>query len=344
MKSLVEQIAPTLTAPQLNKSTAVDAFFRKPDVTRFNISDHLEFHTLSYRICVKYLSTLTSFPPLPVYHDALAVEELVYKWVRKSEFTAKKADADHARDHAVKGIEAVVRADMKHFDPAVRDNALHLHLLLETYGNITKADYDGETAAIDSLLTRLQSPAYNPAVLALGLTAWVNELHAQNELFKTFVDDVAQEQMEKPDTTPRVARHATDEALRKITELLAAFTVITESDEYAAFAEEFNTLVNHYNTLVHEHYGRLHARTDIAPAAIDPIAEQLFTGKPIFVIPGVTLVVKEKDGSEKTVILEFTKDFTVAYENNVNVGTATLHINGIGKYVGTLTTTFNIVK
>jgi hypothetical protein len=58
----------------------------------------------------------------------------------------------------------------------------------------------------------------------------------------------------------------------------------------------------------------------------------------------VTLVVKEKDGTEKTIVLEFTKDFTVAYENNVNVGTATLHITGIGKYVGTLTTTFNIVR
>jgi hypothetical protein len=70
---------------------------------------------------------------------------------------------------------------------------------------------------------------------------------------------------------------------------------------------------------------------------------QPFTGKPVFVLPTVTLVVKQKDGTEKTVVLEFTKDFTVAYENNVDVGTATLHITGIGKYVGTLTTTFNIV-
>jgi hypothetical protein len=322
----------------------METILRKPDVTHYNISDHLEFHTLSYRTCEKYDFIVNAHPLIENYRDALAMEELVYKWFRKSEYTAKKAEADHARDHAVKGIEAVVRNDMKHFDPAVRDNALHLHMLLETYGNITKADYDGETAAIDSLLARLQSPAYNPAVLALGLTPWVNELHAQNELFKSYVDDAAQEQIEKPDTTPRTARHATDEALRKITEVVTSLIILKLPVEYTAFVEEFNTLVNHYNTLVHEHYGRLHVRTDIAPAAIDPIAEQPFTGKPIFVIPGVTLVVKEKDGSEKTVVLEFTKDFTVAYENNVNVGTATLHINGIGKYAGTLTTTFNIVK
>jgi hypothetical protein len=335
----------------------MNSILRKPDTGRYSISDHLEFHQLSYGICIRDITktgdaakindTVKIVNPddlITAYHDALEQEETVYKWLRKSEFTAKKADADHARDHAVKGIEAIVRNDMKHFDPAVRDNAVHLHLLLETYGNFTKADYDGETAAIDSLLTRMQSPAYDPAVQALGLAPWVNELHVQNELFKSYVDDASQEKIEKPAITPRAARHATDEALRQITNFVTSIIVLMGEESYLAeFVAEFNVLVNHYNTLVHEHYGRLHARIDITPAIIDPIAEQPFTGKPVFVIPGVTLVVKQKDGSEKTVVLEFTKDFTVAYEHNVNVGTATLHINGIDKYVGTLTTTFNIV-
>jgi hypothetical protein len=278
------------------------------------------------------------------YNDALHMEELAFKWARKSEYTAKKVNADRARDHAVKGIQAIVRTNMKHFDLAMRDQALHLHLLLETYGNFTKAGYDGETAAIDSLLTRLQSPIYDSAIQALGLASWVNELHAQNERFKSYVDDASQEQIKKPDITPRASRNATDEALRKITNFITALVVLNGPTQYAAFMEAFNTLVNHYNTLLHEHYGRIRARIDIAPAIIDSIAVQLFTGKPVYVIPNVMLVIKGKDGTEKTVVLEFTKDFTVAYENNVNVGTATLHIHGIGKYAGTRTTTFNIIK
>jgi hypothetical protein len=264
--------------------------------------------------------------------------------VHKSEFTAKKAEADHARDHAEKGIEAVVRNDLTHFDPVVRTHAQHLHMLLETFKNATRVDYDGETTIIDNILTHLQSLAYAPDVQALGLTPWVNELHAQNELFKGYVDDASQQQTDKPKTPPRVARHATDETLRKITDLVTALVIFNGTDEYDGFVEEFNTLVNHYNTLLHEHYGRIHARIDIALGVIDPIAAQQFTGMPVFVLPNVTLVVKEKDGTEKTVVLEFTKDFTVSYENNVNVGMATLHVTGIGKYVGTLTTTFSIAR
>jgi hypothetical protein len=318
----------------------MNTILRKPDVSRFNISDHLEFHSMSFDICVKCSGS--SFG-LSDYHNALDQEKLVYKWVRKSEYTAKKAAADQARDQAVRDIEGIVNVSMRHFDPAVRDHALHLHLLLETYGNITKADYDGETAAIDSLLARLQSPAYSPAVEALALTPWVNQLKTQNDLFKTFVDDALQQQEDKPDITPRAARNATDEALRKITDRITSLVVIDGPAQYAAFIESFNTLVNHYNTLVHEHYGRLHARTDIAPAIIDSIPAQPFTGRPVFVLPNVTLVLKEADGTEKTVVLEFTKDFTVAYEHNVNPGMATLRINGIGKYAGTASTTFDIV-
>jgi hypothetical protein len=322
----------------------MNTILRKPDLNRYNISDHLEFHTLIYRLCENTPFVIDMHPQIDDYLVALDRERLVYRWVRKSEFTAKKAEADYARDHVVKGIEAIVRTGMKHFDPAVRDNAMHLHVLLETYGNFTKADYDGESAAIDSLITRLQSYIYDPAIQTLGLAPWITELHGQNELFKSYVDNATQEQIDKPDITPRAARNATDETLRKITDRVTSLITLNELVNYTTFVEEFNTLVNHYNTLVHEHYGRIHARIDITPAIIDLIAEQPFTGKPVFVIPNVTLVVKEKDGTEKTVVLEFTKDFTVGYENNVNVGTATLHIIGIGKYVGTLTTTFNIAR
>lgn len=38
------------------------------------------------------------------------------------------------------------------------------------------------------------------------------------------------------------------------------------------------------------------------------------------------------------------KDYTVSYENNVNVGTATIHIQGIGDYYGEITRTFEIQK
>jgi hypothetical protein len=340
---------------QKSGSAGQDAGLRKPDVTRFNISDHLEFHKQAYVICIAVNTTKAFADRLQAsgdmfaayddmftaYDDAVKQEETVFKWIHKSEITAKKAKTDHARDHAVKGIAAVVRAAMKHFDPAIRDHALHVYGLLEAYGNIPATDYDGETANIDSLLTRIKSDSYAAAVAALALGAWIGELEAQNNLFKTYVDDYANEQIAKPAIEPRAARRQTDDALRTITGFFNAIITVLGTTSLATFITAFNTLVNHYNNIVREHYGRLHARIDITPAVIAFIPEQPCTGKPVFVIPELTLTV-ERDGKQTVLHPEFSVDFTVAYKNNIDPGTATLIITGIGKFVGEIVTTFNI--
>jgi hypothetical protein len=320
----------------------METILRKPDLTRFNISDHLEFHELSFAMCVRYASFF-SLLIITEYSDALNQEKAVFKWIHKSEITAKKAKTDHARDHAVKGIAAVVRNDMKHFDPTIRDHALHVYGLLEAYGNMPAADYDAETANIDSLITRLRSIGYQASVTALGLAGWIAELEAQNNLFKTYVDDFAKEQIAKPAIEPKAARQQTDDALHVATNHVTSLVILNGQSQYVAFINEFNTLVNHYNNLVHEHYGRLHARTDITPSVLGAIPEQPYTGKPVFVIPELILTV-EREGKTFTLHPEFSVDFTVTYKNNVEPGTATLTITGIGKFVGEIVTTFNIIK
>jgi hypothetical protein len=315
---------------------------RKPDVSRYSNADHVEFH-VSSRVITNKFGTVINAPLLITdYAGKVTQEENIYKWIRRSEYTEKKAATDHARDTVYLGIENIVHTNLKHFDPAIRDNAVHLNNLLSNYGHLTHAGYDAETAGIDSIIVRLNSPEYLPAVQNLHLEPWVTELANQNTLFKSYVDDVAQEQLEKPSISQRVARHQTDEALRLITNRVTSLIDINGEADYVPFVNEFNVLVNHYNTLVHEHYGRLHAKIDITQATIAQIEVQQYTGKPIYVIPLVSIVKQAKDGSETTVELVFSTDYTVGYKNNINPGTATLIITGIGKYVGELVTTFNI--
>jgi hypothetical protein len=335
----------------------METILRIPDLSHYNISDHLEFHQLSYAICDNYLTKAGNNPKVGQtvkivnpddlvidYHDALTQEDSVYKWLRKSEYTGKKAEVDQARDNTAKNINYIVRMGMKHYDPAVRDSALHVNNLLEVYGNLPKADYDAETAAIDNLVTRLRGSSYQAAVTKLGLDILVDQLDSENTLFKTYVDDTAQEQLAKPNITPKAARNQTDGALHKCTSFVNAVIVLMGGEDFlAGFVAEYNVLVNHYNTLVREHYGRLHARIDITPAIIDTIPEQHYTGKPVFVIPELTLTV-EREGKQTVLHLLFSEDFSVAYRNNVEPGTATLIIKGIGKYTGEITTTFNIVR
>jgi hypothetical protein len=214
--------------------------------------------------------------------------------------------------------------------------------MLSAYGNLANADYNAETAGIDSIIAKLNSPDYFVAVQTLNLEPWLTELAKYNNLFKSYAADTEQEKVKKPDISPRTARRQTDEALRKILNRVNSLADLNGPDAYIPFATEFNVHVDVYNTVANEHYGRLHAKTDIAGADIDPIAIQPCTGKPVYVIPTVRVSKTEKDGTVTVVELRFSEDFTVGYKNNEAPGTATLIISGIGKYTGQIVTTFKI--
>ncbi|MGI6216038.1 MAG: cell wall-binding repeat-containing protein [Coriobacteriales bacterium] len=74
---------------------------------------------------------------------------------------------------------------------------------------------------------------------------------------------------------------------------------------------------------------------DISSLSIAEMGKETYTGSAIE--PDVTIT----DGS--TQLVKDT-DYTLAYENNVEIGTATVTITGIGNYTGTATTTFEILS
>jgi hypothetical protein len=335
----------------------MDTILRAPDVSHYNISEHLGFHKEANKISHKYITSsrdaikailgpqLIGPEALVAAHDAaVKQEDDVYRWMRKSLYTTKKAETDVVRDGTVKNIDGIVRTNLKHFNPTLRDHAIRVKSLLDVYGHVTKADYAAETAAIDNLTARLRSADYQAAVSALALGSLVTQLETINALFKTYVGDTAQENITKPAIEPRAARRQADEALRRVAGFVTAMVVLMggASGPLSGFVAEYNELVTHYNEIVREHYGRLHARTPLTPAVLDVIPPQPYTGQPIYVIPELTLTV-EREGRQETLHPQFSVDFTVSYRNNVGPGNAVLLVKGIGKYTGEITHTFNIV-
>ena len=74
---------------------------------------------------------------------------------------------------------------------------------------------------------------------------------------------------------------------------------------------------------------------NISAVTVAPIADQPYTGTAV--TPEITVT----DGIK---VLREGTDYTVTYANNVNEGTATATITGIGNYSGTATTNFQISK
>jgi hypothetical protein len=320
----------------------MDVVLKKADMLRYNNADHIAFHGSSQHISVKYSHVINAPDLISAHGAAVDQETAVFNWVRRNEYTGKKADSDHRRDGTLTGLTVQVRANLRHFDPTVRDAATHVYNMLENYGDVEHRDYDAETMIIDGIIAQLRTPAYAAAVNLLGIAPWIDRLELDNSEFKTYAEDSVGVKLEKPAVGSKAARRTSDETLRAVTARVTSLINLNGPDQYADFAAEYNELVTHYNTLVNEHYGRLHAKTDIAPAIIAPIAEQRFTGKPVIVIPEVFMRRPLRDGTEETVELVFSEDFTVSYRNNISPGTATILIRGSGKYGGEAVTTFNI--
>ena len=77
--------------------------------------------------------------------------------------------------------------------------------------------------------------------------------------------------------------------------------------------------------------------TSIDEFKIQPISEQIYTGKSI--CPEVRVILESSEEE-----LKAEEDYVVSYEDNVNVGEATVRVVGIGNYSGEITGTFSIVK
>ncbi|MDR1224791.1 MAG: DUF6261 family protein [Tannerella sp.] len=317
---------------------------RKPDMGHYSNADHIEFHKMSDNLFDRYKNVINDPELIAGYRAKVTQEDHIYKWLRRSELTGKKAKTDREREKILSGIVGLLHSFEKYFDPSLRDNAKHVLNLIGDYRSLTHADYDAETAGIDRIVENLNSAGYLPAVQNLQLAPWLTELARLNTLFKSYAADTEQEQVKKPGITTRAARRETDGAFRKITLRITSVIDLGLVDEtvYKPLVKEFNVHADHYNTLLHEHYGRLHVKTDISQSEIEPVEVQQYTGKPVYVIPSVKVRRTGNDGTVTVIELKFSEDFTAGYKNNTGPGTATLTLTGAGKYTGEIVTTFNI--
>lgn len=83
---------------------------------------------------------------------------------------------------------------------------------------------------------------------------------------------------------------------------------------------------------------------DIKTAVVDAIDDREYTGAEI-TIPENKLVVKlPAEGGKEPTVLKLGTDYTAEYSANKEVGKATIKLTGIGKYTGTKTVNFKVVK
>jgi hypothetical protein len=267
----------------------------------------------------------------------LAKEKKLLDAARVSALTKQIVDADRRIDRAVSGIKAVINAARYSLDVTIAEAARVLYLRLREFGNIRRKAYEEEAAAVQVLLSDLGS-AYAQQVSILGLHEWMRELMEAEAAFTRLYLQRGDETAIRPQERMVDMRHDIETSYRGMTTLINAAAVMDAAGTYDEFIAKLNAQVVYFSE--HNH---IHARKDISVGnhcVVEAIDVQQHTGKAITPIPKVSYRAEGKP----TVELVFTENFTVTYNNNKNVGTASVVIRGKGAYKGQVTVTFNIAK
>jgi hypothetical protein len=265
----------------------------------------------------------------PEFIRLLELEGTLVDQVRKSEYTAELAATDARLDRDIVGLNSAIDAALHHFDPETVKAAKILEVRMKSFrGEIEKKAYEEESGAVKILVRDLQT-TYAPQIAYLNLDSWVTEIeNAQQEFERLFLlrnDELADRSHEKLEKV----RKEIDAAYRQMIGQIDAYTVLNGDDSTEPFVRRINEEIVYFNDHIHHH-----AKKDIAKAAVNNIPDQVYSGKPVVLIPEVFDEDKE---------LVFSHDFELSYKNNNAVGTADVIIHGKGAFKGKKIVSFNIV-
>ena len=212
------------------------------------------------------------------------------------------------------------------------------YILINAYTNATPGKgSNGDHLYIDDIeMVYDASPAQYDLTLADGSDA--------HGMVTFTVDGVAVEKAKKDDVvtvsvTPNDGYSAKDVTVRGYTSWEAAADVLTGGGDNPELVSDVNVTkqengtwtftMPEANVWVVVTYAK-----NLQDAWIEAIADQTYTGS------AIEPTIEVKDG-ETTLTLN--TDYTVAYSNNVETGTATVTVTGTGNYSGTATANFTIV-
>ncbi|MCX6237114.1 MAG: DUF6261 family protein [Bacteroidia bacterium] len=167
----------------------------------------------------------------------------------------------NSRDFTFRGLSDTVKAGGNHFNPLVRQAASRIQVVFDHYGNLTLKSYDEETAAINALISDLNSN--NAAdVTTLGISGWLTELQANNTAFDTLMKSRYSQEAAKTQLRMKQVRLELDAAYRIITNRINALIIVNGDAAYKAFVDELNQRIERYGNNMSIRSGR-NAKDDL---------------------------------------------------------------------------------
>ena len=277
-------------------------------------------------------------------HIALAAlyekEGKAYDFIRVSEFTPSIRKVDKTRMSIKSALVKLAKINLISPNEAVAKAARRLTLLFDAHNDTYRRSYNSKTAIITDILNDIKEN-YAADIELLNASNWVVQLENTNNDFIALMKKRFNEEISYPNNM-NIVRAEVDDAFTTFTTRLEALMVIEEPEKFFPLAEELNRYIAYYNERVKQRIAHnKNKNMDIDDAQLSPIEVQKYTG--LKVIPDITLTYIDPKTGEAFVLVE-DKDYTIKCTNNIKPGTATLTAKAKGKYIGKMTTKFNIAE
>lgn len=186
---------------------------------------------------------------LTPFEKALAQETSDFAVVTKSLKSNELENADKARDKYFNALKQIVESSVSSPLEEVAKAAQNVKLMLDAHEPVSKAQYDEETAKLDSITSDLEGDLKADAT-TLGITAYVTAIKEQNELVRTAMAERQEEKEGKAVGAMKTDRAATDDLYRSLIKILNAYSFIdystTGSSDLESIIVKLNLEIKHY--------------------------------------------------------------------------------------------------
>jgi hypothetical protein len=230
-------------------------------------------------------------------------------------------------------IKRIVKTYEKDVDQGRAAAAKVLYNVLKPYWEVTKKRMASQMAEMTELFARVNgNQELMGALDMLGIGGTWEELTIKAMEFHSLYEERMAEEAASAAPSPSSMKGVVVTDYENFCIVMEQMLAVEPAPQLALLFNEMNMLRRKYAT----GHGIL---LDPALTTVEPFPVEPFTGKPVTPLPRVFF-----KAAASTVELQFAKDYTVTYRNNINVGEATLIIHGKGAYTGQYITTFHIAR
>ena len=223
------------------------------DLAKLRNAEFLQFGTVFSDFVISNDPVVLNVEPQHLAFKLKLDETLgLFKLEKSSPITQELVLLDERRDKAVNGITGVIECYCNHFDAATIQAANLLSGNLNLYGiGIARLNTQAETSTIKAIVNDWETkPELTAAIAKLGLTAWVAELKAANQLFEQKYFKRTEEYGAANPDTLKVKREETIVAYYELRKFIDANSVIHPSAAYTKLINGLNALIEQYNAII----------------------------------------------------------------------------------------------